>query len=331
MTKLGSSWSLGFFHRASLAEGYRQSTIDTGISMLRGFLSFLEREGIRDIREVSRGNIVSYLEEARGTYSMRTLISLLVVLRRFFTLLMRNSKILIYPMENLNLREHDDGRRKEHLTPEEADRFLESIDIYQRLGLRDRALFELIYSSALRASEASNSLIGDLHLKTRRLLIRGGKNGEDRVVPITEISAHYLELYLPPGAQDSRPLFLSSNNTKLLRHGINDRFHYWARRSKVEREGLSVHSLRHSCARHLLAGGAHLRYVQELLGHRSVSSTSVYTEAREENLMRYYRQYHPRENHWYVEVDDEYLRRVGALEAQMKSLLSSRTGKVRIK
>ena len=95
----------------------------------------------------------------------------------------------------------------------------------------------------------------------------------------------------------------------------------------MERAGLSVHSLRHSCARHLLAGGAHLRYVQELLGHRSVSSTEIYTEAKEENLMRFYRQYHPRENQWYVEVDDEYLRRVEALEAQMRNSLSSRIEK----
>jgi len=179
-------------------------------------------------------------------------------------------------------------------------------------------LFELIYSSALRAGEASNLLVGDLHLRSRRVLIRGGKNGEDRLLPITAISAHYLELYLPLNAQDERPCFLSCHSSRLLGGGINARFHHWARISGVEREGLSAHSLRHSCARHLLARGAHLRYVQELLGHRSVSSTKVYTEAKEENLMRYYRQYHPRENHWYAEVDDEYLRGVDVLEAELR-------------
>jgi len=246
-------------------------------SYLRGFLAFLEKEGIDDIREVGRENIVSYLDEVSDIYSQKSLGSLVVVLRRLFTLLMRHSKILIYPMENLSPRSHDDGPRKEYLSIEEADRFLNSIDILKKLGLRDRALFELIYSSALRAGEASNLLVGDLHLKSRRVLIRGGKNGEDRLLPITAIAAHYLELYLPLDTQDSRPLFLSCYNSRLLRGGINSRFHYWLTKSKVEREGLSVHSLRHSCARHLLSRGANLRYVQELLGHRSVSSTEIYT------------------------------------------------------
>ena len=325
MRRLGPKWTLGFFKRASLAEGYQKSTIKMSLSYLQGFLAFLERKGLCDIREVGREIIISYLDER--VYSPRTTRTLLVVLRRLFTLLYRHSKILVYPMENLGLRPHEDGHQKEYLSAKEAGRFLESIDIHQRLGLRDRALFELIYSSALRASEASNLLVGDLHLKTRRLLIRGGKNGEDRLVPITAIAAHYLRLYLPHEAGEERPIFLSCNNSKLLRAGINSRFHYWAGRSEVEREGLSVHSLRHSCARHLLAGGAHLRYVQELLGHRSVSSTEIYTEAKEENLMRYYRQYHPRENQWYVEVDDEYLRRVAALEAHMRNSLSSRIEK----
>ena len=325
--KLDAKWSLRFFEEASLAEGYRKSTIKMSLSYLLGFLSFLEREGINDIREVGRENIVSYLDEVSDTYSRNSLRSLLVQLRRFFTLLMRHSKILTYPMENLSPRSDDDGPRKEYLSIEEADRFLNSIDIHRKLGLRDRALFELIYSSALRAGEASNLLVGDLHLKSRRVLIRGGKNGEDRLLPITAAAAHYLGLYLPLEAQDSRPLFLSCHNGRLLRGGINSRFHYWLLKSKVEKEGLSAHSLRHSCARHLLSRGANLRYVQELLGHRSVSSTEVYTDAKEENLMRCYKRYHPRENQWYVEVDDEYLRRVESLEREMRRFLSIRTGK----
>ena len=326
MARLDAKWSLDFFRRASLAEGYRQSTIESGSSMLRGFLAFLGREGVSDIREVGRGHIVSYLDEVSELYSRRTLRTLLVILRRLFTLLTRHSKILVYPMEDLALRARDDGPGREYLSIEEAERFLESIDIHQPLGLRDRALFELIYSSGLRAGEASNLVMGDLHLDDRRLLIRGGKNGEDRLVPITAISAHYLGLHLPSEAADGRPIFLSRDKSRLLRGGMNSRFHYWLMRSGLERAGLSVHSLRHSCARHLLSGGAHLRYVQELLGHRSVSSTGGYTEAREENLMGYYRRYHPRENRWYVEVDDEYLLRLESLEREMREHLSSIRG-----
>jgi len=320
MARFDRHYSLGFCRRAMLANGYRESTIEVSLSMLDSFLAFLEKLSIVDIRQVSREDIVAYLGHATENYKPKTVDTHLSMLRRFFTLLYKDSKILDYPMENIRLKPQP-SPPKAFFSVQEVIAFLESIDIHQSLGLRDRTLFELIYSSGLRAGEASNLVIGDLHLETRRLLIRGGKNGEDRLLPITAISAHYLKLYLPPEAPDSRPLFLSCYNTKLLRGGINSRFHYWLMRSEVEREGLSVHSLRHSCARHLLAGGAHLRYVQELLGHRSVASTQVYTEAKEENLMRYYRQYHPRENRWYEEVDDEYLCRVEALEAEMRSHL----------
>jgi len=320
MARFDRHYSLGFCRRAMLANGYRESTIEVSLSMLDSFLAFLEKLSIVDIRQVSREDIVAYLGHATENYKPKTVDTHLSMLRRFFTLLYKDSKILDYPMENIRLKPQP-SPPKAFFSVQEAIAFLESIDIHQSLGLRDRALFELIYSSALRSSEASGLLVGDLNLESRRVLIRASKNNEDRLLPITATAASFLKLYLPISAPKERVVFLSSKLTRLHGGGINSRFHYWLKRSGLERKGLSVHSLRHSIARHLLAGGAHLRYVQELLGHRSVASTQVYTEAKEENLMRYYRQYHPRENGWFREPGGPYIARVEALEAKMRSHL----------
>jgi len=109
-------WSVSFFEEASLAEGYHKSTIKMSSSYLRGFLSFLERETVDDIREVGRELIISYLNEVSNIYGKRSLRTLVVLLRRFFTLLVRHSKILVFPMENLRLRSHDGGPSKEFLS-----------------------------------------------------------------------------------------------------------------------------------------------------------------------------------------------------------------------
>lgn len=179
---------------------------------------------------------------------------------------------------------------------EEIDKFLGSIDISTPNGLRDRALFELIYSCGLRISEAAGLTFDRLYLKERLLRVVG-KRKKERIVPFGDEAHKWLEKYL----KEARPhfekgrksdlVFLNQEGRGISRKGI------WKRFSGIRAvSGVSakVHTFRHSFATHLLAGGADLRTVQELLGHSDISTTQIYTHIEEEALQGYHREYFPR-------------------------------------
>jgi site-specific recombinase XerD len=195
--------------------------------------------------------------------------------------------------------------------------FLDSIDIHAPLGLRDRALFELMYSSGLRSGEVVKLDRGDLELGQRMLLVRDAKWSKDRVVPVNEVAAAFLALYLPESSDAGQPLFAGPNGRMSAAY-LRDRFHLHLAEAGLLGKGFTPHSIRHASATHLLAHGADLRYVQELLGHESIETTVLYTNELLENLKCIYRRFHPRENELYREVDQEYRARVDRLLARLE-------------
>jgi integrase/recombinase XerD len=181
------------------------------------------------------------------------------------------------------------------LAPEEVDRFLASIDPSTPRGLRDRALFELIYSCGLRISEAADLTFDRLYLRERVIRVIG-KGRKERLVPFGEEAALWLERYVEEG----RPalvkgrtdrVFLNQAGKGISRKGIWKRFDGLRDASGVDAK---VHTFRHSFATHLLAGGADLRTVQELLGHSDIATTQIYTHIDAESLQGYHRDYFPR-------------------------------------
>jgi integrase/recombinase XerD len=182
------------------------------------------------------------------------------------------------------------------LNPEEVDKFLETIDVETPNGLRDRALFELIYSCGLRISEAAALSFDRLYMKENLIRVVG-KRKKERIVPFGAEAALWLERYL----KEARPhlekrrasdlVFLNQEGKGISRKGIWKRFSGIRAASGVTAK---VHTFRHSFATHLLAGGADLRTVQELLGHSDISSTQIYTHIEEEVLQSYHREYFPR-------------------------------------
>ena len=178
----------------------------------------------------------------------------------------------------------------------EIEKLLSSIDISNPGGVRDRALFELIYSCGLRISEAAGLTFDSLFLKERVIRVVG-KRRKERIVPFGEDAARWLSLYLdtarPALAKGRRSdrVFLNHLGKGISRKGV------WKRFSKVRNlSGVDgkVHTLRHSFATHLLAGGADLRTVQELLGHSDIATTQIYTHVDPEALRDYHRDYFPR-------------------------------------
>jgi len=179
----------------------------------------------------------------------------------------------------------------------EVERILDQFDTNKTFGLRNKALLELIYSAGLRVSEAVDLEWSDLHLKEETLYIRG-KGGRCRYVPFGDVARDLLRRYLAevrPGLARRGKLcnniFLSSRGQKLCRRTIWHNFKAACYRAGLEGK---VHTLRHSYATHLLAGGADLRAIQILLGHACIITTQIYTHVDQQDLKKYHAKYHPR-------------------------------------
>ena len=185
---------------------------------------------------------------------------------------------------------------------EEIDRIFDAIDMNSKNGIRDRALFELIYSSGLRISEASDLKCSSIYFEEAVIRVFG-KGRKERFVPLGGEAEKWLKIYLA----ESRPyllkmkkcdyLFLNSRGEKLSRKGIWKRYSELTSKVKAENRDINVsskvHTLRHSFATHLLKGGADLRSVQELLGHSDITTTQIYTHLDSSDLREYHKKFHP--------------------------------------
>jgi integrase/recombinase XerD len=241
--------------------------------------------------------VVAYLGGRReGGAGPRTSARILSILRNWFEFLqfrqirpgnpmdmVESPKILPVPPEVFSL--------------SEVERLLAAIPSDTPEGLRDRTLFELIYSAGLRVSEATGLTLDRLYLAEGLVRVTG-KGGKDRFLPLGSQALKWLAKYL----EDARPrllkdarvtaVFLNFRGDDLGRKGIWKNFKAYAVRAGLEGK---VHTLRHSFATHLLAGGADLRSVQELLGHVSINTTQIYTHVDQGELGRQHRKFHPRE------------------------------------
>jgi integrase/recombinase XerC/integrase/recombinase XerD len=181
------------------------------------------------------------------------------------------------------------GRRRRRLPhaprPHETDELLAGLEAEGALGVRNRALFELVYSAGLRSQEAVDLMLADVDWEQELVRVRG-KGGKERVVPLGEEAAYQLRRYL----EDARPQ---------LARGATNALFLSARGRALDTSTLrrilpNPHRLRHAFATHLLEGGADLRTIQELLGHSSLSTTQVYSHVDAKRLRRVYDHAHPR-------------------------------------
>lgn len=299
--------------------GYKEKTVKSNGKKLKRFYGYLTGiAGIGDVREVDKKTVTDFLTWLNEIVSERTgkLLAahtkreIFSLVRSLFRCLYVEELILVNPVQNVS---YNPGRRttqREIFSGDEIKRFLDGIDERKPFGLRDKAMFELIYSSGLRAGDVSNLDVNDVDFETRMMLLKQGKFSKDRVVPITKVALVFVKKYLEARRRKSTILFTGQMGMRLSTAAINRRCRKWLEQSGVYRKGLCVHSIRHTTAVHLLSKGADLRYVQELLGHESIETTVTYTHDLHENIKRIYKSYHPRENLYYQEVDERYLERL---------------------
>ncbi len=273
------------------------NTIETYMICCKTFADFLERED-KVLEEVNPSVIINYFvgRQVSGT-SQRTIAKCISGLRSFFKFLVVEGLLAKNPMEWV---ESPKVERKipDVFSIEEIEHFFGVIEaqIDSPLSLRDRAMFELVYSCGLRVSEVADLTVERLYLKEGVVRILG-KGKRERLVPMGEVATFWMKKYLSEvrplllGQKRSSYVFLNHLGNKLTRKGIWLRF-----KETAERAGLKgkVHTLRHSFATHLLQGGANLRSVQELLGHSDISTTQIYTHVGSDELKRLHELYHPK-------------------------------------
>ena len=221
----------------------------------------------------------------------------LAALRAFFATLREHGEIEANPADLLAAPKRAQ-QLPSVLAPEDIGRLLDRIPASTPLELRDRALFEIAYSSGLRAEELVSLDLTSVDFDAEELRVEG-KGSKTRFVPAGEPALRALARYLERAravlahGDDEPALFLSKSGRRLSTSDIRRRLRVWARHAAVHGD-VHPHALRHSFATHLLEGGADLRSIQELLGHASVSTTQIYTRVESARLKHAYSRAHPR-------------------------------------
>lgn len=290
--------------------GLATSTLHKERRVLHLFARFLERRSIHAPAALRRHHLEAWLDYLSDKYRIpygkrkgqelraTTTYNWMAQTRTFVGYLVNTGRLLVDPRGGFSLPRYNRSRRRFIPTVEEVRRFLENVSPRGRLGLRDRALFELLYSTGLRAGEASHLDVYDLDLVAGTVRVREGKGGRDRVVPVGSVAVKFLRRYLAlarprmwtPAVADA--LFVTKRGHRMMNYSISIQCARWRVRARLP--FLTPHSLRHAVATHMLARGADVRLVQELLGHREITTTNLYTHLVIIDLIRTHRSCHPR-------------------------------------
>ena len=324
MSELKVDYVLQIFSEFLKARDYDVDTRKTKLKEVRDFYHYTGKIDFRSVKDTHIEKYIDYLNnavsEATGKkYAYRTKLTKLNAVKQVFECLYLSEEIFINPYKDFKLDKPGEDNVRHILTKEEMFKFLDSIDIDKPLGLRDRAFFELAYSSGLRCGELCKLTIEDLDFEKRLLLVREGKWKKDRIVPVSMTAVKFIKKYLGDRTNKSDPLF-KSRYGYLSARTVRLRFRTLFKASGIKKDKITVHSIRHSTATHLLEAGADIRYVQELLGHESIETTVMYTHALEESLKKVYKRFHPRENEFYKEVSPSYDRYLDEFLCELKKV-----------
>ena len=284
--------------------GYAALTVEMRRYKLMHFITWAYERSLSDPREITRPILERYqrhlyfLRKDNGEpLALSTQNDLLIAVKQYFKWLARENHILANPASDLQLPKLPKRLPRHILSVEEVEQCLSGADPATPGGLRDRALLELLYSTGIRRMEAARLSCGDLDRARGLLLVREGKGGADRVVPVGERALAWIEKY----QNEARPLMTTTIDGALFvgDYGLPmppDRVTLTVRRylalAGIDKPG-AAHLLRHACATHMLEGGADIRFIQALLGHRNLTTTEIYTHVSIDKLKAIHAATHP--------------------------------------
>ncbi len=263
------------------------------------YLATLEDAGVSDLDDVTDEHVTDFLASLRSRELTRSTISRkLAAVRGLHRHAVEDmgapsdpTMLVASPTREASL--------PKALPVDQVLTMLATPDVSQPLGLRDRALLELMYATGCRVSEAIGLMTGDLELETSSALVTG-KGGRQRLVLLGSHAVDAVRAYLPVrlDLKGDRPdpgqLFLSSRGRPLTRQAVWQIVKKTARSAGIPERDVSPHVLRHSAATHMVEGGADLRVVQEMLGHATIGTTQMYTKVTPDHLYEVYVTSHPR-------------------------------------
>lgn len=288
-----------FLAFSSVERGLATATIESYGHDLAVFASFLfNKTGKMDPSDIDTDLISSYAQHMRdGGLGSSTISRALTSIRCILKYLCREGILGGNPADLIDLPRKKHALPK-YLTQKEIIKLISQPDITTPLGLRDRAMLELLYATGLRVSELVGLHIGDIRLDVKALRCHG-KGNKERLVPFGVSAAKWISEYLDhsrhkltnPVSGDM--LFVNARGGGLSRQGFWKNLKALARNAGISKP-IHPHVLRHSFATHLLENGADLRAVQEMLGHESVATTQIYTHVSQKALKKIYNKTHPR-------------------------------------
>lgn len=255
-------------------------------------------ENITAFNDVNRLHVIHFLKHIKEQgNSARTLARHIASIRSFHKFLFRDKITDHDPTEQI---ETPQAERKlpKVLNISEVEALLDAPKLDNPLGVRDKAMLELLYATGLRVSELINLNLADIHLSMGFIRCLG-KGNKERIVPLGSVATKALQAYLDNGRaqlvkrKKNDAFFVNHHGNRLTRQGFWKNLKKIAKEAQIEKE-LTPHTLRHSFATHLLENGADLRAVQEMLGHADISTTQIYTHVTKTRLKDVYKTYHPR-------------------------------------
>ena len=287
-----------FLHYLVVEKGLSQNTIEAYSRGLVRFVDHLKRKKIQDVRDVGKFDVKGFLLSLRKkNLNTKSVVRDLSAIRSFFRFLIQEGILETNPVEDLESPKVA-KTLPEILNLKEIEQILEQPNLQTPLGMRDRAMLEILYATGMRVSELT-------HLPTHQVNLEGGyvllygKGSKERVVPLGSEAMKWVALYLKGArgalskGKESAFLFINRSGKEMSRQRFWRNLKDYAKKAGLHKR-ISPHLLRHSFASHLLERGADLRSVQMMLGHVDISTTQIYTHVTGEKLKKVHKQYHPR-------------------------------------
>jgi integrase/recombinase XerD len=290
------AWLHDFVNFLSAEKGLSPATLAAYQSDLAQYLAFLKGRGTTfdPAQPPGRETLQAFLAALQGrSKAPASLVRMLVSLRALHRFLKQEGLSARDPTEDFESYQMW-KKLPTVLSVEEVGRLLRAPDLEARTGLRDRAMLELLYATGLRVTELVTLRADQIHWEEGFLRVVG-KGRKERVVPVGRVALAVTRRYLRERRAQGKagPLFLSRGARGFSRTGFWKLIRRYARAAGLTKR-LSPHTLRHSFATHLLAGGADLRSVQEMLGHADIGTTQIYTHVDRSRLREVHKKYHPR-------------------------------------
>lgn len=288
-----------FLHYLIVEKGLANNTIQSYRRDLTAYLGFLQKLKIQNLNDISRGHIMQFLSSLKEDgKSSRTIARHIASIRSFHHFLILDKITDQDPTVHIETPQTE-LKLPKVLNMEEVEALLNTPDLTTVLGIRDKAMLELMYATGMRVSELINLNTNDAHLSLGFVRCIG-KGSKERIIPIGKMATTALTFYfensrakLASNKKRSDALFLNHHGQRLSRQGFWKILKQLAIKAGIQKE-LTPHTLRHSFATHLLENGADLRSVQEMLGHADISTTQIYTHVTKTRLKDVYNKFHPR-------------------------------------